>query len=512
MDEVKSEKQRLLDRLWREKESVRGLFNESDLSKLGDAVFLNGCWSFRPLPPLHKASLGLNLDAVDLSQIGKAEKEELSIEAAKKRNEEYERLLESKQKEIDEFFQECNQRWSRYVELWEVSAAGLDGLNPQLVNTRRIVRLNDLLGHVGQEPKVIVDSLLSKTWIALLAGASKSNKSWLSLQLAIAVSRGEEWLGFRCRPSRVLYIDYELSTHSLRKRLTKLGLSRESPNHGPDFLILKGGGKEGEVARILRLMKESQGQKILDLGFGEGDEEVFSDENSSAEKVEEDYSDIYDIYDLIILDPLYMLLGNRDENNARDMVKVFNEIRKLQSSTGAAILINTHFRKGIRDFRSSSADRISGSGVFARYPDVIMTIERSDEGVSQKLKEKLKNRYRMDFTVRHLKPPEPRTLQLVEETHSFITVKDHELKEGRDIVQIEPARRGRKSKSAKLILDGMKRKAKKLNNLPLAEAVPLIAAEAGVGKSTVYRFLKNKNRYLYKRGNKLIVDLSKFDK
>lgn len=243
MDDLQSERERQLDRLWLHKEHTRREFLDSNLSEFGEAVFLNGCWVFRHKVPFTRGSdeseLGLSRKA--LSEVGQLERLKLIDEAVERKNAAFQEEVSRRHIEIDEFFRELNTRWRRVMDAWLAEEGANTHLNPQLANTRRIVRVNDLLSHEGEKPKVIIKSLLSKTWIALLAGASKSNKSWLALQLAIAVSKGEEWLGFQCHPRRVLYIDYELSLHSLKGRLKKLGLSREVPNQGPDFLILKGG-------------------------------------------------------------------------------------------------------------------------------------------------------------------------------------------------------------------------------------------------------------------------------
>jgi len=84
-------------------------------------------------------------------------------------------------------------------------------------------------------------------------------------------------------------------------------------------------------------------------------------------------------FGLIILDPAYKLLGNRDENANGEIASLMNEFEALARSSGAAVVVAHHFAKG--DSTAKSAiDRMSGAGAWARDPDslVIMTPHEED--------------------------------------------------------------------------------------------------------------------------------------
>jgi hypothetical protein len=101
-------------------------------------------------------------------------------------------------------------------------------------------------------------------------------------------------------------------------------------------------------------------------------------------------------YDLIIIDPIYKSLGNRDENAAGDMNDLLNHIERLATSTGSSVAIAAHFPKGNMGARESM-DRIAGSGVFARDPDAVITMtphenySKSDETVRFIVESNLRN-------------------------------------------------------------------------------------------------------------------------
>ena len=69
-------------------------------------------------------------------------------------------------------------------------------------------------------------------------------------------------------------------------------------------------------------------------------------------------------FGLIILDPVYKLLGNRDENANGEIASLMNELEALAQSSGAAVVVAHHFAKG--DSTAKSAiDRMSGAGAWA---------------------------------------------------------------------------------------------------------------------------------------------------
>jgi hypothetical protein len=84
-------------------------------------------------------------------------------------------------------------------------------------------------------------------------------------------------------------------------------------------------------------------------------------------------------FDLIILDPVYKLLllggpkfGVRDENAAGHIALLLDELDNLSMRTGAATAFGAHFAKGDPSAKDA-IDRVSGSGVWSRDPDAIVS-------------------------------------------------------------------------------------------------------------------------------------------
>jgi hypothetical protein len=103
-----------------------------------------------------------------------------------------------------------------------------------------------------------------------------------------------------------------------------------------------------------------------------------------------------DEFVLIIIDPVYKLLGARDENKAGDIASLLNEIEMLAVKTGAAVAFGAHYSKG-NQAQKESIDRIGGSGVFARDPDSILSFTKHEEP----------NCFTVEMTLRNHPPREP---------------------------------------------------------------------------------------------------------
>ena len=83
-------------------------------------------------------------------------------------------------------------------------------------------------------------------------------------------------------------------------------------------------------------------------------------------------------YGLIMVDPLYKLYGDTDENSASDMTALMKELERLAMKSKAAVVFWAHYSEG-NQAGKESIDRVSGSGVYARDPDSILNFTRHEE-------------------------------------------------------------------------------------------------------------------------------------
>jgi hypothetical protein len=189
-------------------------------------------------------------------------------------------------------------------------------------------------------PPQLVEGLVHLGEKLLLAGASKSYKSWTLLDLACSVGTGTPFWEMETAKGRVLALNYEIQPWFFADRLAKVARAKGCGRlDGVDVWNLR--GHRAGFYRVLAELKRRL-------------------EN-------EDYS-------LIIIDPLYSGLNGKSESDAAEMALFMNGIEQL-AECGPSVALGHHFAKG-NSAMKESLDRASGSGVFARDPDAIVTLNR----------------------------------------------------------------------------------------------------------------------------------------
>jgi RecA-family ATPase len=204
-----------------------------------------------------------------------------------------------------------------------------------------------------EKPDPLIDSVLRKTHKMLITGASKTGKSFLQTELAIAIAEGREWLGFKCSPGRVLYVNLEIDPascfHRFRDVYEAMGIGERHLGN-IDIWNLRGQTEALDllVPKLIRRMGKEK-------------------------------------YAAVIIDPIYKVITG-DENSASDMAKFCNQFDRICRATGAAAIYCHHHSKGAQGGKKSM-DRASGSGVFGRDPDAL--VDLTELPIDQKRREQL---------------------------------------------------------------------------------------------------------------------------
>ena len=241
----------------------------------------------------------------------------------------------------------------------------------------QIISASDFMAAKIPAPAEIINGVLHRGSKMVLGGVSKSNKTWSLLDLAISVSCGADWLSFHTSPGKVLFINLEVQNHPWQYRLRTVSEAKQIVVNANLMLL----NYRGNVANFHTFIP-----KIIEATRGQ------------------DYS-------LIVIDPIYMIYGQTDENSARDTGELMNELERLATISGAAIVFAAHFAKGNAAGKSAQ-DRISGSGVFARAPDTIAIFTEHENENAFIVEFVLRNFPRVPtFTVRWMFP----LMQLAEE-------------------------------------------------------------------------------------------------
>jgi len=208
-----------------------------------------------------------------------------------------------------------------------------------------IISLDDLFAEDLQEPEHLIDGVLHKGTKMILGGGSKSFKTWTLMELALALATGGDWLGFKCKQCKVLYINLEILPWFARKRFDDIKKATKLTKKTPNLHIWN---LRGYAADIVEL--EAQLISMTSAGA----------------------------YSMIIFDPIYKVQGNRDENSNGDIAEMLNGLERLAVETEAAVAFGHHFAKGNASGKYA-IDRMSGAGAWARDPDTIITLTPHEE-------------------------------------------------------------------------------------------------------------------------------------
>lgn len=187
----------------------------------------------------------------------------------------------------------------------------------------------------------LITGILRQGHKMLLAGSSKAGKSFALMELAIAISTGGEWLGWRCTKGKVLYCNFELDEASARNRFNAI-------------CQYKGMDPCAACENITDWNLRGYNLKAKDFSI-----RLFSRARQMG-------------FSAVIIDPIYKL-GLGDENSAGDVGSFLGVLDTICQTLGCAVIYCHHHSKGAQSGKAV-ADRASGSGVFSRDADAILDL------------------------------------------------------------------------------------------------------------------------------------------
>lgn len=225
-----------------------------------------------------------------------------------------------------------------------------------------IVSIEHFMAHPLPLRPMLIEGCLRRGHKLNLSGGSKTSKTWALLQLCLAIGTGTRWFGLRCHPGKVLYMNLELDDASCQDRIQELQKATGLTMVGVDLWNLRG------YCKPLSILIEEIKRRVCGAGYA-----------------------------AIVIDPIYKLMDG-DENSNSDMAKFMNHLDDLVRETVAAIIMASHFAKGMQGGKSA-IDRTAGAGVFGRDPDAILTMTevQSDHDLPPGLGEPLQ----LEGTLRH---------------------------------------------------------------------------------------------------------------
>lgn len=205
-------------------------------------------------------------------------------------------------------------------------------------------------------PKWLVEEIWTAESHGILGGEPKTSKSTLALALGLSVASGRPFLGeFPVGVSGpVLMVQEENSDWVMEDRIARIassyGLIKPQEVHKQKAL-------PGSVGRNLLRIDfpiDIDFHMVNHTGFDMSDEE-------SRSALEGDIARLRPV--LVILDPLYLMIGSADENRSADLRPYLMWLMNLRYTYHTAICVVHHFRKQSA-IATRAGQRLMGSALF----------------------------------------------------------------------------------------------------------------------------------------------------
>ena len=220
---------------------------------------------------------------------------------------------------------------------WNEWYEWIEGVNDDLPEPEGLESVWDNLPELSP---CLIEGVLRKGHKMLIAGPSKAGKSFLQIELCIAIAEGRKWLQWHCAQGRVMYVNLELDRasclHRFKDVYTSMGIAPENLQN-IDIWNLR--GKSVPMDKLAPKLIRRAAKKD---------------------------------YVAIIIDPIYKVITG-DENSADQRANFCNQFDKVCTELGCAVIYCHHHSKGSQGGKKSM-DRASGSGVFARDPDALLDL------------------------------------------------------------------------------------------------------------------------------------------
>lgn len=241
----------------------------------------------------------------------------------------------------------------------------VEGVSDELPD---MVSLDTFKDNPPELPEELIMGILRRGHKMLISGSSKAGKSFLLMELCIAIAEGKSWLGFPCKKGKVLYVNLEIDPASAINRFLKIYEALGLPIKNANSIVVW--NLRGHAVPLDQLVPKLI-RRVRDQHF-----------------------------DAIVIDPIYKVITG-DENNASEMGAFCNQFDKICTETGCSTIYCHHHSKGSQGMKKAM-DRASGSGVFARDPDAqldMIQLELSED-IANNVRDGNETAWRLESSLR----------------------------------------------------------------------------------------------------------------
>ncbi len=196
-------------------------------------------------------------------------------------------------------------------------------------------------------PRWLVPGVLTEGSLAAIYGAPESGKSFLAVDMSMAIAGGIDWHGRQAERGGVLYIAAE-----------------GAPGLGKRF-------------RAWKMDRRAQGRRF-DLHLMRDDLNLAAEKDGGVRAFVEAVAEGLGPLRLIVIDTLNQTAAGADENSAKDMGRYIASMKLLRNATGAAVVVVHHSGKDL-------SKGMRGSTALLGAMDTTIEVERASDGRSIKV-------------------------------------------------------------------------------------------------------------------------------
>lgn len=258
-----------------------------------------------------------------------------------------------------------------------LSASGLDGgsssaslpgttATQPVYDFRRVPSMADLQKRTFKEPKWVIPNVLP-TGTILLAARPKMRKTFLALQLALAVCGGRKFLDWKCSQGDVLFLGLEDNERRLKSRIKLLQTLELNPPSLAGFRYWTGGVDISPTTGKEFISNPEEAARTY-AAFPRGEQGV---------EALKRFLDMYPATRLIIIDTYAHF---RSQSNNRDVyqrdVDDMMPITRMASEREVCVLVVHHEKKGLASQDSADfMEDASGTAGITGSVDGVMSIK-----------------------------------------------------------------------------------------------------------------------------------------
>jgi KaiC/GvpD/RAD55 family RecA-like ATPase len=255
---------------------------------------------------------------------------------------------------------ETMQKWGlarKVDEDFEPGSESAEATLPEYAELDRMADIGQMISDEAEPVDWLVEDMIPRGNVTLLAGGSGTSKSYFTLQLTGSAAVGiEEFAGLKITQGgfRTAYLAYEDSRAALHTRV------REVSRYLGEHVDILGDGEYQEALRTNLLMLPAE---ILDSGawtLAKTKRRYEPMEVTPLAAYLKDYVNSRGI-DLLVFDT-GSEIHTGDENSASDMVVLMRALRVLATSANCAVLVIQHVQKSIWGIKLDEMNQASIRG------------------------------------------------------------------------------------------------------------------------------------------------------